>query len=85
MSLGLVSQLLIQGPKFLPQQTSSSFLGWVRGRSAKHGFGGMGFWFQSEGKGSWSGDSLVEGKGSNMGEEGKGARWRVESEPEKKR
>ena len=64
MSLSLVSQHLIQGPKFLPQQTSSSFLGWVRGRSAKHGFGGMGFWVQSEGKGSWSDDSLVGGRGA---------------------
>ena len=45
--------------------TSSSFLGSVRGRSVKHGFGGMGFWVQSKGKGSWSGDSLVEGRGAS--------------------
>ena len=42
--------------------TSPSFLGSVRGRSAKHGFGGMGFWVQSKGKGSWSDDGLVEGR-----------------------
>ena len=41
---------------------SSSFLGSVKGRSAKHGFGGMGFLVRSEGKGSWIFGGLVEGR-----------------------
>ena len=41
---------------------SSSFLGSVKGRSAEYGFGGMGFWVRSEGKGSWIFGGLVEGR-----------------------
>ena len=71
--------------------TSSSFLGSVRGRSAKHGFGGMGFWVQSEGKGSWSDDSLVEGRGATWEKKARelGGMLNLDhkrkSEPEKKR
>ena len=71
--------------------TSSSFLGSVKGRSAKHGFGGMGFWVQSKGKGSWSGDNLVEGRGATWEKKARelgsvlSLNQKRKGEPEKKR
>ena len=71
--------------------TSSRFLGSVRGRSAKHGFGDMGFWVQSKGKESWSDDSLVEGRGATWEKKARelGGMLNLDhkrkSEPEKKR
>ena len=38
--------------------------GFGQGEKCKAWIGGMGFWVQSKGKGSWSGDSLVKGRGA---------------------
>ena len=51
----------------------------------------MGFWVQSEGKGSWSGDSLVEGRGATWEKKARelggvlSLNQKRKGEPEKKR